>query len=85
MRVDVISRPDWATRKANDLAVLFHRRSIGNLGQGDLVAGADVLIHADAHRRVLKFITRFDGTLQYRDAVGLPQQNGHIMEISLRH
>ena len=83
--MDVLAGPDVAMRKADNLAIFFHRRPVGKLDHCDFVSGVDVLTHAQMDRAILKLISRFYGALQYRDAVRSAQQNGHIMKVSLRH
>src|SRR5205823_1728368 len=76
---------NMASREANDLAVLFYRRSVSKLQQGDFMAGRDVLANAQMDQVVRYFLARFYWTFQHRDTIRLPKQNRHVMEVSLRH
>ena len=50
MRVRVIAERDVAFGKADDLAVLAHRRAVGDRFDCHLVAGRDIAAHRETGR-----------------------------------
>ena len=61
VRVHVLARRDASLGKADDLAVLSHRRSVVDFDQGNLMARADLLRGGDPGRAVEQNVARFDG------------------------
>jgi hypothetical protein len=85
VRMDVVARGDPALGEPDDLAIFLHRRAVFDFPDGDLMPWRDILPDMKGSRTVSQLVPGFHGPFENRDAIGVAEQQGDVVEVSLGH